>query len=246
VCDLYSIRHNDEESALDSSSRSSNSELRLRNKPKKKASGRLRIVRLGAKPYYQHPGGGPNGTYTTRKHSYGSVLVSAHGVAGDYNHYRSVALHNTTDRAVSIVTRNTLDYVRANGYPIQAGDLGENVLLDAAAGSDDGGGDESSMIGSPLMRPGTMLHVVGATASTSRSGAVVLQISEPMVPCANLCTLHCIQNAGDGTATPRQRVEACQELLQLLDAHVGLRGWYARVLQSGDLRVGDRFEILEP
>jgi MOSC domain-containing protein YiiM len=203
----------------------------------------LRIVRLGAKPY-QHSGGGLNSTYTTRKHSYGSVLVSAHGVAGDYNHYRSVALKNTTDRAVSIVTRSTLDFVRANGYPIQPGDLGENLLLDKAA-VNDGGGDEASLIGAAL-RPGTMLHVVGAASSTSRSGSVVLQISEPMAPCANLCTLPCIQNAGDGAATPRQRVEACQELLQLLDAHVGLRGWYARVLQSGDLRVGDQFEILEP
>jgi MOSC domain-containing protein YiiM len=220
------------------------SQRQRHNKSKKKATSRLRIVRLGAKPYYQPPVGGPNSTYTTRKHSYGSVRVSAHGVDGDYNHYRSVALQNTTDRAVSIVTRNTLDFVRANGYPIQPGDLGENILLDTA-GSDDGGGDESFLIGAPL-RPGTMLHVVGTTASSSRSGAVVLQISEPMVPCANLCTLPCIQNAGDGTATPRQRVEACQELLQLLDAHAGLRGWYARVLQPGDLRVGDQVEILEP
>jgi MOSC domain-containing protein YiiM len=74
----------------------------------------------------------------------------------------------------------------------------------------------------------------------------MLQISEPMIPCANLCTLPYIQKPkDDGTATPRQRVEACQDLLQLLDARVGLRGWYARVLQPGELHVGDQFELID-
>jgi MOSC domain-containing protein YiiM len=207
----------------------------------------LRIVRLGAKPYQvgaSFPRGSNN--YTTRKHSQSSVLVSKHGVEGDYNHYRNVALRNTTDRAVSIVMRGTIDYVRTNGYPLQPGDLGENVLLEAADSED--GGDGSFLI--RALRPGSMLHVVGESPSYGASGAVVLQISEPMVPCANLCTLPHVQNprCKDGTAepTPRERVEACQNLLQVLDAHVGLRGWYARVLQPGELRVGDQLELLEP
>ena len=56
--------------------------------------------------------------YTTRKPSFPLIRVSEEGVSGDYNHYRTVALRSTRERAISILTKDVSTYIRAldGGY----------------------------------------------------------------------------------------------------------------------------------
>ena len=68
------------------------------------------------------------------------IAISDKGVSGDYNHYRTVALKSTANRAVSILTQDVSSYIltldggsfasgsSGNGYT--DGDLGENILVE--------------------------------------------------------------------------------------------------------------------
>lgn len=84
-----------------------------------------KVIRTAARPYQQSTGGSiPSSLYyTTRKPSLPMISISEAGVVGDYNHYRTVALKSTPDRAVSILTNDVSAYIRsldggffANGY----------------------------------------------------------------------------------------------------------------------------------
>lgn len=55
--------------------------------------------------------------------------VSHDGAAGDYNQYRALALKNTGDRALSIMTIDVLEALQGEGWAFAEGDLGENVLV---------------------------------------------------------------------------------------------------------------------
>jgi MOSC domain-containing protein YiiM len=72
---------------------------------------------------------------------------------------------------------------------------------------------------------------------------VIIEITEPMEPCANLCKLPYINDPS--LASPRERVARCQYLLEALGVKQGMRGWYAKVVsQGGIIRVGDSFSAL--
>ena len=70
--------------------------------------------------------------YTTRKESRGVIVLSPEGVNGDYNHYRTVALGSTPDRAVSISTSDIIQMLKNAGWnDVREGDLGENIYVDS-------------------------------------------------------------------------------------------------------------------
>ena len=73
---------------------------------------------------------------------------------------------------------------------------------------------------------------------------VIIEITEPMEPCANLCKLPYINDPS--LASPRERVARCQYLLEALGVKQGMRGWYSKVIQGqgGIIRVGDSFSAL--
>ena len=74
----------------------------------------------------------PLTAYTTRKESRGVIVLSPEGVNGDYNHYRTVALGSTPDRAVSILTSDIIQMLKnACWNDVREGDLGENIYVDA-------------------------------------------------------------------------------------------------------------------
>lgn len=79
-----------------------------------------KVIRTAARPYQQSTGGSiPSSRYyTTRKPSLPMISISEAGVVGDYNHYRTVALTSTPDRAVSILTNDVSGYIRSldGGY----------------------------------------------------------------------------------------------------------------------------------
>lgn len=180
-----------------------------------------RIQRLAVRAYHAQDSKPSSRRYTTRKRSVHACHVSPDGLQGDYNHYRTIALQNTTDRAVSLWTADCAEWINSVGSPVQPGDLGENIFLNGLRFDD--------------FSPGVQVVQMGS------SPPVVLEITEPVTPCANLCKLSYIN---DETKTPSQRIRTCQEFLEQLGQWPGLRGWYAKVITPGELQVNDAVQCL--
>lgn len=116
------------------------------------------ISRLSIKPKVPGEVGLP-------KHAIQTLRLTTAGAEGDYNHYRTVDLGGDPDQALLIVTEELLAQLEAEGWPVQPGDLGENLTLRGVA--------EASL------EPGTCLMV----------GAVRISITKPCDPCNNLYAL---------------------------------------------------------
>lgn len=93
------------------------------------------------------------------------LLITPAGAEGDYNHYRTTKVHGNPDLAILVMTRDVIDRLRAEGWPVEPGDLGENLTLD--------GVPEASL------KPGSKIHI----------GQVLLEVSEPCDPCTELYVL---------------------------------------------------------
>jgi MOSC domain-containing protein YiiM len=187
-----------------------------------------KVLRLATRSYHPVDSKPSSRNYTTRKDECKrSIHVTETGVTGDYNHYRAVALKGTPDRALSILTTDTLDLLQSYGYPAAPGDLGENILIAA--------------VRFPFFVPG----VVYRFESNNNNGcpAVDICITEPMIPCANLCKLPYINNE---TKSLKDRVATCQEMLRILDQAPGLRGWYAAVVNEGNIMAGSTIRRIWP
>ena len=220
----------------------------------KKNNSQGQVIRTAARPQQSSGGSIPSSRhYTTRKPSLPMVSVSDKGVSGDYNHYRTVALKSTADRAISILTHDVSTYIQTldggsfaksgNGYT--DGDLGENVLVKGvdfsffkvggryrfSQKSSDSGDDNASSSSSS-----------SSLVESVEEGDVIIEITEPMEPCANLCKLPFINDPTLSSA--RERVEKCQRFIAGLGVKEGLRGWYAKVLSAGVIRVGDSVLLL--
>lgn len=157
-------------------------------------------------------------------------------VVRDYNNHRTRTLGSTNDRAVSLVTADVYDYLTevvrppasASSAPlVMRGDLGENVTLSGVRFDD--------------LVEGAYLRF---------SGGCQLQITEPIEPCNRLkfCSWAHADLADPGgvgglRGKPGQpwfkRVALMQEAL-------GFRGWMARVLCEGDVRVGETATLVVP
>jgi len=184
------------------------------------------VTRLAARKYDKNASKPSSRDYTTRKDSCTSVTVTFDGVKGDYNHYRTVALKSTSDRAISLLTQDVMIALQASFPASNDGDLGENVLLENIKFND-------LQIGQQYM----------FGSSKNNNNTVVIQVTEPMIPCANLCKLSYIN---DDRLAPKERIAKCQALLEFLDKPGdGFRGWYAKVISPGDIQVGDEFFVVE-
>jgi MOSC domain-containing protein YiiM len=93
------------------------------------------------------------------------LTITAEGVEGDYNRWRTEKANGDLDQAVLLLSEEILADLRAEGWPVQAGDLGENLLV---AG-----------LPPDALRIGTIV----------RLGEVVLEVSKPCDPCTVLFTL---------------------------------------------------------
>ena len=199
------------------------------------------VVRTAARPY-QTDGSIPSSSkYTTRKPSLPMISVSEEGVSGDYNHYRTAALKSTPNRAISILTRDVSAYINSldNGYfaskgnsvGYRDGDLGENVLIE---------GVDFSFFQIGQRYRFSMQQNRGDKKTTTMDDCIV-EITEPMDPCANLCKLPYINNPN--IASAKERVGRCQYLITALFQKEGLRGWYAKVIQGGVIHLGDSMSL---
>lgn len=195
---------------------------------------RGKVTRTASRPYQVGGGSIPSSRlYTTRKDSSPSIQLTSEGVMGDYNHYRTVALKSTGDRALSILTEDVNSLVKtinngfyANNY--RDGDLGENVLVDGVDFDFFKIGKTYRFTSQPE----------GAAASPDDT---MITITEPMEACANLCKLPYIN---DYVSKPKERIAKCKGLIEALNQMPGLRGWYAKIIHPGTIRVGDRVAVV--
>jgi MOSC domain-containing protein YiiM len=151
-----------------------------------------RIIRLQRKPREGRSRGIP-------KQPVDELVIRADGVEGDFNRWRTEKAAGDPDQAVLLLAEEVLAELRAEGWPVGAGDLGENLLV---AGLPAG-----------ALTPGARV----------RAGAVELEISKRCDPCVVLYGLPYVGH---------ERGPAFVRTLR------GRRGWFARVIGGGVLRVG--------
>lgn len=155
------------------------------------------ITRLNLKPKVGRARGLP-------KLAVPELMVTAVGVQGDFNRWRTESAQGDPDQAVLLLGEERLAELRAEGWPVAAGDLGENLTVAGLPEAE--------------LRPGVEL----------RAGKVRLVISKACEPCIVLYSL------------PYVGLERGHRFLRTLR---GRRGWFARVLQGGTLRVGLSVEV---
>jgi MOSC domain-containing protein YiiM len=119
---------------------------------------RGRVVQLNLKPKKGRARGLP-------KRAASRLIITAEGVEGDYNRWRTEKANGDPDQAVLLLSEEILAGLQAEGWPVQPGDLGENVTV---AG-----------LPPDALRNGAVV----------RLGEVVLEVSKPCDPCTVLFTL---------------------------------------------------------
>jgi MOSC domain-containing protein YiiM len=134
-----------------------------------------RILRLSIKPKIP-------GEYGLPKQAVAEMTIGINGAAGDYNHYRATKLKGDPDQAILVVTREVLDQLQREGWPVEPGDLGENLTL--------GDVPESALVA------GTRLEL----------GVVRLEITKRCEPCTELHSLPYV-GKGRGVAFVRTMVD---------------------------------------
>jgi MOSC domain-containing protein YiiM len=123
-----------------------------------------RVLRVAAKPRVPGQLGMP-------KPSVGRARITEAGVEGDHNRYRTERLAGDLDSAVLLMTSEALAQLRAEGWALQAGDIGENLTIEG--------------VPYDAFQPGTRWRI----------GAVGLQVSRACNPCKNLYKLPQIGDA---------------------------------------------------
>lgn len=119
---------------------------------------RGRVVQLHRKPMMGRERGLP-------KPAVNQLTITPDGVEGDFNRWRTEKANGDPDQAVLLLSEEILADLRAEGWPVQPGDLGENVTL--------------ADLPADALEPGVRVHL----------GEVVLEVSKPCDPCTVLYTL---------------------------------------------------------
>ena len=167
------------------------------------------------------------------------VCVTVEGCQGDYNHYRTLALKSTKDRAVSLLSEDVLKALRSEypHYDIQDGDLGENVYVAGASFQFFRIGERYEFVSPTTDDNDNKGGYDSGTTDSAQSDkeSVILEIMEKMTPCANLCKLPYINQ---DSLDPPERISRCREFLAFLDRYDGYRGWYAKVVREGVIHRG--------
>jgi MOSC domain-containing protein YiiM len=119
---------------------------------------RGRLVQLSLKPKDGRARGIPKRPVT-------ELTITPEGVEGDFNRWRTEKAAGDPDQAVLLLNEEILNDLHAEGWPVQPGELGENLLI---AG-----------LPSDALEPGTTVSL----------GDVVLEVSKACDPCRILFTL---------------------------------------------------------
>ena len=117
-----------------------------------------RVVQLHLKPREGRTRGLP-------KRAVPQLTITPDGVEGDFNRWRTEKANGDPDQAVLLLSEEILVALRGEGWPVQAGELGENLTL----------GD----LPPEALQPGVQVKIDG----------VVLEVSKACDPCDVLFTL---------------------------------------------------------
>lgn len=145
------------------------------------------------------------GEHGLPKRAVSELRLTPAGAEGDYNHYRTTQLAGDPDQAILLMTEEVLVQLRAEGWPVHPGDLGENITLD--------------QVPEVALRPGARVQL----------GEVALEVTKACDPCTEL------------TALPYVGSARGPEFVRTL---VRRRGWYARVLVPGLVRLDTPVVVL--
>jgi MOSC domain-containing protein YiiM len=129
-----------------------------------------------------------------------TIVVNEKGVVGDFNKYRTERKAGSLEMAVLLYPVEMISKLNGEGWPVKAGDLGENITTEG--------------LGYDEFLAGERFHV----------GNVILEVTKACDPCRNLSLLPYVG--------PVRQKEFIRTLL-------GRRGWYARVIEGGEVHVGD-------
>jgi MOSC domain-containing protein YiiM len=140
------------------------------------------------------------------------AIVDELGIVGDGHH--DMKHHGGPRRAVLLIAAEVVHTLQAEGWPLFYGALGENLTTR--------GLDHS------VWRPGQQF----------RAGSIVLELTSPRGPCANLSRY----GAGMQQRIYDKRVKA----LDPASPYWGLSGFYASILKTGELRTEDIIELIDP
>lgn len=116
------------------------------------------VERLSVKPQVK-------GEYGLPKRAVPRLRITSEGAEGDYNHYRTTKIKSDPNQAILVMTEEVLEALRSEGWPVQAGDLGENLTL--------AGVREASL------KPGSRLRI----------GECLLEVSAACDPCSETYSL---------------------------------------------------------
>jgi MOSC domain-containing protein YiiM len=117
-----------------------------------------RIVQLHIKPREGRARGLP-------KRAVPRLTITPEGVVGDFNRWRTETAGGDPDQAVLLLNAEILAELQAEDWPVEAGELGENLTV---AG-----------LPREALQPGAKVHL----------GDVVLEVSKACDPCTVLFTL---------------------------------------------------------
>jgi MOSC domain-containing protein YiiM len=119
---------------------------------------RGRVVQLHLKPREGRARGLP-------KRAVSHLTITPQGVEGDFNRWRTEKASGDPDQAVLLLSQEILADLRAEGWPVQPGELGENLTVaDIPPGS---------------LQPGARVRV----------GELLLEVSKACDPCTILYSL---------------------------------------------------------
>ena len=119
---------------------------------------RGRVVQLHLKPREAGAHGLPKRAVT-------QLTITPDGVEGDFNRWRTEKANGDPDQAVLLLSEEILVALRKEGWPVQAGELGENITL--------------ADLPPDALQRGVRVKLAG----------VVLEVSKPCDPCTVLYTL---------------------------------------------------------
>jgi MOSC domain-containing protein YiiM len=117
-----------------------------------------RIVRLHLKAREGRARGIP-------KRAAPELTITSEGVLGDFNRWRTEKAGGDPDQAVLLLSAEILATLGAEGWPVQPGELGENLTV--------------ADLPAHALHPGARVHV----------GEVVLEVSKACSPCTILFSL---------------------------------------------------------
>jgi MOSC domain-containing protein YiiM len=116
-----------------------------------------------------------------------------------------------------------------------SGDLGENILIDG--------------INFRFFRVGERYKFTSVrkkenipSNDDTLADEAIIEITEPMEPCANLCKLPYINDPS--LSSSKDRVSRCRSFIDALGQRDGLRGWYAKVIAGGIVSVGNSISLV--